>query len=291
LVIIYHLIRKYSRNIAICCKPNSLNVEAFRSAMAATFFAMMILSFALALMIGSFLKIVRQWEGAVVFRLGVYKGVLKPGIRFVIPFLDRLVRWDLRMLTNDVPGQSVVTKDNISLSIDAVVFYKIRDPGDAVNKVTNARASIGMAAMGALRDVIGSVPLDTALQEREEVAERIRSNLDDATDPWGIHVLHVELTDMQLPHDLTRAMAKEAEADREARARVIKASAEREAATKLAEAQELFARFPALMELRRLQVLSEVGAENNATRIMMLPDTVLDFSSGPLGEFLKGGGK
>jgi regulator of protease activity HflC (stomatin/prohibitin superfamily) len=259
--------------------------------MVATFFLIGILTFSVALLMGSFLKIVKHWEGAVVFRLGAYRGVLKPGIRFVIPFLDRLVRWDLRMLTNDVPGQSVVTKDNISLSIDAVVFYKIRDPGDAVNKVTNARASIGMAAMGALRDVIGSVPLDTALQEREVVAERIRSNLDDATDPWGIHVLHVELTDMQLPHDLTRAMAKEAEADREARARVIKAGAEREAAFKLAEAQELFARFPALMELRRLQVLSEVGAENNATRIMMLPDTVLDFSSGPLGEFLKGGGK
>ena len=142
-------------------------------------------SFAVVLLIGSFLKIIKHWEAAVVFRLGVYKGVLKPGIRFVIPFFDRLVRWDLRMLTNDVPGQSVVTKDNISLSIDAVVFYKIRDPGDAVNKVTNARASIGMAAMGALRDVIGSVPLDVALQEREEVAERIRSNLDDATDPWG----------------------------------------------------------------------------------------------------------
>ena len=207
----------------------------------------------------------------------------------VIPFIDRLVRWDLRMLINDIPGQSVVTFDNISLSIDATVFYKVRNPMDAVNKVTNARASVGMAAQGALRDVIGSVPLDTVLQEREAVVERIRANLDDATDPWGIHVVHVELTDLQLPHDLTRAMAKEAEADREAKARVIKAGAEREATTKLAEAQELFSRFPALMELRRLQVLAEVGAENNATRIMMLPDTLLDISGGPLGDLLKGG--
>lgn len=268
-----------------------ISFSEFDWGMVATFILIGALSFVVVLFLGSLIRIIRQWEGAVVFRLGTYRGVLKPGLRIVFPFIDRLVRWDIRMLTNDVPGQSVVTKDNISLSIDAVVFYRIRDPGDAVNKVTNARASIGLAAMGALRDVIGSVPLDTALQHREEVAERIRANLDDATDPWGIDVQHVELTDMQLPHELTRAMAKEAEADREARARVIKASAEREATIKLAEAQELFARFPALMELRRLQVLAEVGAENNATRIMMLPDTVLEFSSGPLGEFLKGGEK
>lgn len=259
--------------------------------MAVTAYVFGLLGFGVILFFGSLLKIIRQWEGAVVYRLGTYRGVLKPGIRVVIPYIDRMVRWDLRLLINDVPGQSVVTQDNISLTIDAVIFYRVRDPGDAVNKVTNARASIGMAAMGALRDVFGSVPLDEVLQEREAVSERIRVNLDDATDPWGIDVRHVELTDMQLPHDLTRAMAKEAEADREARSRVIKASAERESASKLAEAEELFARFPALMELRRLQVLSEVGAENNATRIMMLPDTLLDLGSGPLGKFLSGGGK
>ena len=257
--------------------------------MVLSFFLMASAAFGIVLFIGFMFRIIRHWEGAVLYRLGTCRGVLKPGIRFVIPAIDRLVRWDLRMLINDVPGQSVVTHDNISLSIDAVVFYKIRNPMDAVNKVTNARASIGMAAQGALRDVIGSVPLDTVLQERESVVERIRANLDDATDPWGIHVVHVELTDLQLPHDLTRAMAKEAEADREAKARVIKAGAEREATAKLAEAQELFSRFPALMELRRLQVLSEVGAENNATRIMMLPDTLLDISNGPLKELLKGG--
>ena len=258
--------------------------------MALSFFVMAGVAFSVVFFAGSCLRIIRRWEGAVVYRLGACRGVLEPGVRVVIPFIDRLVRWDLRMLINDIPGQSVVTKDNISLSIDAIVFYKVRNPMDAVNKVTNARASVGMAAQGALRDVIGSVPLDTVLQEREKVVERIRTNLDDATDPWGIHVVHVELTDLQLPHDLTRAMAKEAEADREAKARVIKASAEREAAVKLSEAQELFSRFPALMELRRLQVLSEVGAENNATRIMMLPDTLLDLSTGPLAELLKGGG-
>ncbi|MEE2811805.1 MAG: SPFH domain-containing protein [Candidatus Thermoplasmatota archaeon] len=238
---------------------------------------------------GSTLKIIKQWEGAVVFRLGVCKGTLKPGLRMVVPFIDKLVRWDIRMLINDVPGQSVVTKDNISLSIDAVVFYRVRDPMDAVNKVTDARSMIAMAAQGALRDVIGSLELDTVLQEREMVADRIRVNLDDATDPWGIDVRHIELTDLQLPHDLTRAMAKEAEADREARARIIKASAEREAAAKLAEAQELFTRFPALMELRRLQVLTEVGAEHNATRIMMLPDTLLEMGPANLGKMLGGG--
>ncbi len=258
--------------------------------MALSFFLMGTIAFAVVLFVGACVRIIRQWEGAVVYRLGTCRGVLEPGVRIVLPFIDRLVRWDLRMLINDIPGQSVVTYDNISLSIDAIVFYKVRNPMDAINKVTNARASVGMAAQGALRDVIGSVPLDTVLQKREAVVERIRANLDDATDPWGIHVVHVELTDLQLPHDLTRAMAKEAEADREAKARVIKAGAEREATVKLEEAQELFSRFPALMELRRLQVLSEVGAENNATRIMMLPDTLLDISSGPLGDLLKGGG-
>ena len=239
--------------------------------------------------IGSTMKIIKQWEGAVVFRLGVCKGVLKPGLRMVLPGFDKLVRWDVRMLINDVPGQSVVTKDNISLTIDAVVFYRVRDPMDAVNKVTNAREMIAMAAQGALRDVIGSLELDTVLQQREMVANRIRENLDDATDPWGIDVRHIELTDLQLPHDLTRAMAKEAEADREAKSRIIKASAEREAAAKLAEAQELFTRFPALMELRRLQVLTEVGAEHNATRIMMMPDTLLELGPGVLGKMLGGG--
>ena len=243
----------------------------------------------LSIFLGFLLKIIRQWEGAVLFRLGVCKGVLKPGLRMVIPFVDRLVRWDVRMLINDVPGQSVVSKDNISLSIDAVVFYNVRSPMDAVNKVTDARSMIGMAAQGALRDVIGSIELDTVLQQREMVATRICKGLDEATDPWGIDVRHVELTDLQLPHDLTRAMAKEAEADREARARIIKASAEREAAAKLAEAQELFSRFPALMELRRLQVLTEVGAEHNATRIMMLPDTLLDLGPGALGKLIGGG--
>lgn len=240
-------------------------------------------------LIGSTMKIIKQWEGAVVFRLGVCKGVLKPGLRMVLPGFDKLVRWDVRMLINDVPGQSVVTKDNISLTIDAVVFYRVRDPMDAVNKVTNAREMIAMAAQGALRDVIGSLELDTVLQQREMVANRIRENLDDATDPWGIDVRHIELTDLQLPHDLTRAMAKEAEADREAKSRIIKASAEREAATKLAEAQELFTRFPALMELRRLQVLTEVGAEHNATRIMMLPDTLLEVGPGVLNKLIGGG--
>ena len=240
-------------------------------------------------LIGSTMKIIKQWEGAVVFRLGVCKGVLKPGLRMVLPGFDKLVRWDVRMLINDVTGQSVVTKDNISLTIDAVVFYRVRDPMDAVNKVTNAREMIAMAAQGALRDVIGSLELDAVLQQREMVANRIRENLDDATDPWGIDVRHIELTDLQLPHDLTRAMAKEAEADREAKARIIKASAEREAATKLSEAQELFTRFPALMELRRLQVLTEVGAEHNATRIMMLPDTLLEVGPGMLSKLLGGG--
>jgi regulator of protease activity HflC (stomatin/prohibitin superfamily) len=239
--------------------------------------------------IGSTMKIIKQWEGAVVFRLGVCKGVLKPGLRMVLPGFDKLVRWDVRMLINDVPGQSVVTKDNISLTIDAVVFYRVRDPMDAVNKVTNAREMIAMAAQGALRDVIGSLELDTVLQQREMIANRIRENLDDATDPWGIDVRHIELTDLQLPHDLTRAMAKEAEADREAKSRIIKASAEREAAAKLAEAQELFTRFPALMELRRLQVLTEVGAEHNATRIMMMPDTLLELGPGMLSKMLGGG--
>jgi regulator of protease activity HflC (stomatin/prohibitin superfamily) len=142
-----------------------------------------------------------------------------------------------------------------------------------------------MAAQGALRDVLGSVDLDTVLRDRENLAKRIATNLDEATDPWGIDVQYVELTDMQLPQELTRAMAKEAEADREARARVVKAGAEREATAKLAEAQTLFSRFPALLELRRLQVLTEVGAENNSTRIMMVPDTLLD-PTGPISTLL-----
>lgn len=245
-------------------------------------------SVSLTLIFGGMLKIIRQYEGAVIFRLGVCKGTLKPGLNIVIPIIDKLVRWDLRLLVNDVPAQNVVTSDNISLSIDAVVFFRVRSPEDAVNKVTDARASIGMAAQGALRDVIGSLDLDTVLRERDMIKQRIAVNLDVATDPWGIDVTHVELTDLQLPHDLTRAMAKEAEADREARARVIKASAEREATAKLAEAQTLFARFPALMELRRLQVLAEVGAEHNTTRIMMLPDTLLDPES-PLAKIFGGG--
>ena len=240
------------------------------------FFAAFFTSFAVIFVLGSMLKIIREYEGAVLFRLGVCKGVLEPGLNIVIPIVDRLVRWDVRLLVNDVPAQNVVTSDNISLSIDAVVFFRVRHPEDAVNKVTDARASIGLAAQGALRDVIGSLELDTVLREREMIKERIARNLDVTTNPWGIDVSHVELTDLQLPHDLTRAMAKEAEADREARARVIKASAEREATAKLAEAQPLFARFPALMELRRLQVLAEVGAEHNTTQIMMLPDTLLD---------------
>ncbi|KUO43327.1 MAG: hypothetical protein APU95_06435 [Hadesarchaea archaeon YNP_N21] len=217
----------------------------------------------LALFLASSIKIVREYERAVKFRLGRFVGVKGPGIFFIIPGVDRLAKVDLRTLTLDVPKQRVITKDNVSVYVDAVVYMRVINPSDAVLKVEHYIMATSLLAQTTIRDVLGQVELDDLLTKREELNKRLQGILDEATDPWGIKVSAVTIKDVSLPEEMLRAMAKQAEAERERRARVIIAKGELEAAAKMSEAAKLYQKEPASLRLRELQTLTEIAREKN----------------------------
>ena len=210
------------------------------------------------------IKVVREYERLVVFRLGRLIPTAKgPGLTVIIPMIDRRVLIDMRTLAFDVPRQRVVSKDNVSVEVDAVVYYRVYAPNDAVNKVQNYVMATNLLAQTTLRDVLGQVELDELLSKREELSRRIQILLDTATDPWGIKVSAVTLRDVSLPDTMVRAIAKQAEAERERRSRVIMAEGEFQAAQKMMEAAELYGQAPSAMRLRELQTLTEIAREKN----------------------------
>ena len=209
------------------------------------------------------IKVVKEYERAVIFRLGRLLGAKGPGLFFVIPFVDSFIKIDLRIVTADVPEQKTITKDNVTVGVDAVVYYKVFDPIKAVTKIANYHYGVVMLAQTTLRDIIGQVELDDLLTKRDEINKKIQEILDTLTDPWGIKVTAVTIKEVKLPETMLRAMAKQAEAERWRRARIIEAEGERQAAKIMAEAAEFYEAHPAALRLRELQTLVEIAKEKN----------------------------
>lgn len=209
------------------------------------------------------IKIVREYERAVIFRLGRLLGAKGPGLFFVVPFIDNFVRVDLRVAAVDVPEQQIITRDNVTVGVDAVIYYRVFDPVLAITRVTNYHYAVLMMGQTTLRDIVGQVELDDLLAKREEINKKIQQILDEVTDPWGIKVTAVTLKQVRLPETMLRAMAKQAEAERWKRAKVIEAEAEKLAAEMLDEAAKIYENRPAALRLRELHTLVEIAREKN----------------------------
>jgi len=218
------------------------------------------------------IKVLREYERGVIFRLGrVLERPKGPGIVIIIPIIDRLVRVSLRLVTMDVPPQDVITKDNVSVKVNAVIYFRVMDPNNAVIEVQNYVFATSQLAQTTLRSVCGQVELDELLMERDRINTRLQEILDKSTDPWGIKVSTVEVKHIDLPQEMQRAMAKQAEAERERRAKVINAEGEFQAAAKLKEAAQMIQDFPYALQLRYLQTLREVAAESNSRTLFPIP--------------------
>jgi len=228
-----------------------------------------------AVILISGIKILREYQRAVVFRLGRMVAPRGPGITYVIPMVEKMVRVDLRTITLEVPPQDVITKDNVSVKVSAVLYFRVLDPNRAIREVENYLFATSQLAQVTLRSVCGQAQLDELLAEREKINNRIQVIVDAQTDPWGIKVVLVEVKHIDLPQEMQRAMAKQAEAERERRAKVIHADGEFEASQKLAQAAEVIAKQPNAMHLRFLQSLVEVSAEKNHTVVLPLPVDLL----------------
>ncbi len=217
------------------------------------------------------IKIMSEYERGVIFRLGRLIASKGPGIIFIIPFVDRLMKVSLRLIAFDVPSQDVITKDNVSIKVNAVLYYRVMDPNKAVVEVENYAYATSQLAQTTLRSVCGQAELDELLAEREKISIRLQEMLDKDTDPWGIKIAKVELKHIDLPPEMQRAMAKQAEAERERRAKVIHADGEFQASAKLGEAAAIISQDPAALQLRYLQTLSEISTENNSTILFPIP--------------------
>jgi len=216
-------------------------------------------------------KIMKEYERAVIFRLGRMVDPRGPGIIYVIPLIERMLRVDLRTITMDVPPQDVITRDNVSVKVNAVLYFRVLDPNRAIREVESFLFATSQLAQVTLRSVCGQAELDELLAERERINSRIQEILDAQTDPWGIKVVLVELKHIDLPQEMQRFMAKQAEAERERRAKVIHAEGEFQASQKLADAAEVIGKQPMALKLRFLQSLVEVASEKNSTTIFPVP--------------------
>jgi regulator of protease activity HflC (stomatin/prohibitin superfamily) len=239
-------------------------------------FNSIIIVLVIALAIGlSGVKIFKEYERGVVFRLGRLVSFRGPGLSFVIPFVEKMVRVDLRTLTMNVPAQDVITRDNVSVKVAAVLYFRVLDPSSALTQVENYLFATSQLAQTTLRSVCGQAVLDEILSERERINAQIQEIVDAQADPWGIKVSLVAVKDIDLPQEMQRALAKQAEAERERRAKVIHAQGEFQAAQKLSDAAEIMAKQPAAFHLRFLQALSQVAVEKNHTVIVPVPIDLL----------------
>lgn len=220
-------------------------------------------------------KVAKEYERAVVFRLGRYAGVRGPGLYLLPQALESQVTIDLRTQTVDVERQETITKDSVTITVNAVLWFKIVDPHKAVVEVQDFGQAVYQVALTSLRNVIGQHLLDEVLKERDQINSQVRNLVDEATDAWGIKVVMIEMKDVEIPESMQRAMAREAEATREKRARLIKAEAEQEAAKRLCEAAAGMDEHPSALELRRIQMIAEVGAEHNTMTIVCLPSDLV----------------
>ncbi|HET9661150.1 MAG TPA: slipin family protein [Thermomicrobiales bacterium] len=220
-------------------------------------------------------KIVKEYERGVVFRLGRLIGPRGPGLILLLPFIERMVKVDLRTVTMDVPAQEVITRDNVTVRVNAVSYFRVIDPSAAVNNVTDFIRATSQIAQTTLRSVLGQSSLDELLSEREKINAELQRIIDEQTEPWGVKVSIVEVKDVELPQSMQRAMARQAEAEREKRAKIIHAEGEFQASQQLGEAAAVISRQPIALQLRYLQTLAEIGAEKNTTIVFPLPIELL----------------
>jgi regulator of protease activity HflC (stomatin/prohibitin superfamily) len=216
-------------------------------------------------------RILREYERGVVFRLGKLVGAKGPGLVVLIPVVDKLVKMDLRVVTIDVAKQEVMTKDNVPATVDAVVYFRVVNPADAVVKVENFWKATSLIAQTTLRSVLGQAPLDDLLSQRDSINLKLQEIIDRQTEPWGIKVTAVEIKDVALPDSMKRAMAKQAEAERERRAKIVNAEGEFQAAEKMVQAANMIAKEPIALQLRYLQTMREMASEHNTTTFLPLP--------------------
>ncbi len=222
-------------------------------------------------LIGAAIKVVQEYERGVIFRLGRLVGAKGPGLFFIIPIVDRMVKVDLRVITLDIPSQDCITHDNVTVKVNAVAYYRVIDPERAVVAVEDFRRATWQIAQTSLRNVIGQSELDELLAHREKVNAQLQTIIDEQTEPWGVKVSIVEVKDVELPQTMQRAMARQAEAEREKRAKIIHAEGEFQASQQLAKAAEVIASQPATIQLRYLQTLTEIAVEKNSTIIFPVP--------------------
>jgi regulator of protease activity HflC (stomatin/prohibitin superfamily) len=223
------------------------------------------------LIIASAIRILREYERGVIFRLGRLIGAKGPGLIILIPFIDRMVKTSLRTVVMDVPPQDVITKDNVSVQVNAVIYFRVINPEKAIVEVENFTFATSQLSQTTLRAIVGQVELDELLSEREKINQQLQNIIDRSSDPWGIKVSLVEVKHIDLPMEMKRAMAKQAEAERERRAKIINAEGEFQAADRLSQAASIISKYPVAIQLRYLQTLSEVATENNSTTIFPVP--------------------
>lgn len=221
-------------------------------------------------------RVIYQYERGILFRLGRYAGMREPGITIVIPILEELRKVDIRILTLDIPKQSVMTKDNVPVSVNGVLYFKVTRPEDAIIKVQNFEYAMGQYAQTALRDVVGAMSLDDVLSERTAIGEKIRDVVDEGTKEWGLDVTDIKLQDVEVPDDLKRMMSRQASAEREKRATIIKAEGDKMASQNLADAARIMTSIPGGMQLRALQTIDGLGPTASNTVIIPLPLELLD---------------
>ena len=223
------------------------------------------------IVLASSIRILREYERGVIFRLGRLIAQKGPGLILLIPIIDRMVRVDLRTVTLTVPPQEVITKDNVTVRVNAVAYFRVIDPNRAITEVENFLIATSQISQTTLRSVLGKAELDALLSERERLNIELQQIIDEQTEPWGVKVSTVEVKDVELPADMQRAIARQAEAERERRAKIISADGEFQAAEKLSQAAEIFSRHPATLQLRYLQTLLDIGVNQNSTIIFPLP--------------------
>ncbi|HEX9795842.1 MAG TPA: slipin family protein [Anaerolineales bacterium] len=240
------------------------------------------LTLLLIVVLSSAVKIVQEYERGVIFRLGRLIAAKGPGLFFIIPIVDRMVKIDLRVVTLDVPSQEAITRDNVTVKVNAVVFFRVINPNDAVVQVEDFQRATWNISQTTLRNVIGQSELDELLANRESINRQLQQIIDEATEPWGIKVSIVEVKDVELPPSMVRAMAKQAEAERERRAKIVHAEGEFAAAQRLADAAALMAAQPVSIQLRYLQTLNEISQEKNSTIIFPVPVNMFEAISDKL---------
>jgi regulator of protease activity HflC (stomatin/prohibitin superfamily) len=231
----------------------------------------------LAALASASIRIVNEYERGVIFRLGRIMGAKGPGLFFIIPIVDRMVRVSLRTTTQDIPPQDIITKDNVTVRVNAVTYYSVVDPVKSVVAIQDYRFGTSQVAQTTLRSIIGQADLDDLLVKREDINQQLQQIIDEVTNPWGVKVTLVEVKDVELPETMRRAMARQAESERDRRAKVIHALGEYEAAEKLGQAAEILEARPAAMQLRLLSTMTEVAAERNSTLVFPVPVELLRF--------------